>query len=313
MIKFIKNISLFSFITTVGYIILIILWGELMPSFLRPNLSDSDVLDDNILLTLKDLNDAENIDVLFLGSSHTYRTFDPRIWEKEGFKTFNLGSSAQTHIHTGLLLNRYLDQLNPKLIVYEVYPDIFANDGIESNSVFLNYDICYDQMRRVVFDSRSIKSLNEYIFATYRNWFYEKKEPIFSMNNIEQEYISNGFVERKSNKFDDTPSHKRNSILKSQLRAFESNIQLMEESNIIYVLVRAPVTEIEVDRFPDLEIYNKWMSKYEHFLDYSHSEKLKDSIHFYDYHHLNQEGVEIFNPIFIDTLLQMNLLKNSQF
>ena len=41
------------------------------------------------------------------------------------------------------------------------------------------------------------------------------------------------------------------------------------------------------------------LKKYDNYVDYSQLYELKDSIHFYDYHHMNQKGVEIFNPIFI--------------
>ena len=311
MIKFLKDISIFSFLASLFYVALVVAWGELMPPLLRPNLSDRTILDDNILLTLNDLKDAEDIDVLFLGSSHTYRTFDPRIWKRYGYNTFNLGSSAQTHIHTGLLLNQYLEQLNPKLIVYEVYPDIFGNDGVEANSVFLSYDICLDQMTEVVFESQSVKSMNEMIFARYRNIFLLNDTYEINLDISKQEYKGNGFVERKSNVFSQVEPFLRTDILQSQIDAFQNNIRKLENANIPFVLVRAPVTQIEVNQFPDMNAYNVLMQDYSEFIDLSQVNELQDSIHFYDFHHLNQKGVEIFNPIFIDTLLQLNLLKDT--
>jgi len=78
------------------------------------------------------------VDILFLGSSHSYRGFNPQYFS--GYKTFNLGSSAQTPIQTNLLLKRYLHQLNPKTIVYEVYPISLSIDGVESSSDIIAND-----------------------------------------------------------------------------------------------------------------------------------------------------------------------------
>lgn len=280
-----------------------------MPSFLRSNLSDRGILDDNILLTLDDLENEKNVDILFLGSSHAYRTFDPRIWERYGYNTFNLGTSAQTHIHTGLLLNTYLEKLAPTLVVYEVYPDIFANNGVEANSIFLSYNICFDQMAEVMVQSKSVKSFNEYIYATYRNFVYSEDTYEISVDNNKQQYRGKGFVERKTNDFKEVESFTRGAILQKQIDAFRSNIRKLQEANILFVLVRAPVTKVEIDRFPDIDIYDELMKDYDNFYDLSQMKELEDSIHFYDFHHLNQSGVEVFNPLFIDTLFHSVLTR----
>ena len=72
-------------------------------------------------------------DVLIVGSSHAYRGIDPRILERDGITAFNLGSSAQTPINTKVLLHQYLEQINPKLVVYEAYAGTLAIDGVESS------------------------------------------------------------------------------------------------------------------------------------------------------------------------------------
>ena len=79
---------------------------------------------------LKEVKTVKNVDILFLGSSHTYRGFDTSIFHDCGYSAFNLGSSSQTPIQTLTLANRYLKQLNPKLVVLEVYPGNFTGDGV---------------------------------------------------------------------------------------------------------------------------------------------------------------------------------------
>lgn len=281
-----------------------------MPSPLRMNLKSREGTDDNALMKIRDIENVKNLDVLFIGSSHAYRSFDPRIWKKRGYKSFNLGTSSQTHIHTGLLLNEYIDSLNPRVVVYEVYPDMFANRGVEANSIFLSYNICYDQMAQTVLQAKSLKSFNEYIFATYRRIKNSNEIIPIQVDTTFQRYVSHGFVERKNNDFHDIVPFTKGALLENQVSAFRENINFLMDNEIRIVLVRAPVTSVEVNRFPDLEGFNDIMDDYDYYFDYSNMIELEDSFHFYDYHHLNQKGVELFNPIFIDTLEQLGILNN---
>ena len=56
---------------------------------------------------------------------------------RNNLKTFNLGSSSQTPIQTKMLLDEHLDRLNPKLVVFEVYPVVFQLEGVESALDFI--------------------------------------------------------------------------------------------------------------------------------------------------------------------------------
>ena len=82
---------------------------------------------------ISEIKNQEDVDILFLGSSHAYRGFDTRIFLENGYKSFNLGSSAQTPTQTKVLVERYLGSLNPELVIYEVYPKTFTMDGVESS------------------------------------------------------------------------------------------------------------------------------------------------------------------------------------
>ncbi|MBT3544243.1 MAG: hypothetical protein HN488_02750 [Saprospiraceae bacterium] len=296
-------------ISIVGYPIMVILCGEYLPTPLRINLNSREGIDNNILKKIEDLEDVNNLDVLFLGSSHAYRSFDPRIWDTYGYTTFNLGTSSQTHIHSGLLLKEYIPRIKPSLVVYEVYPDMFSNNGVESNTVFLSFNICYDQMKDVVLKNINVKTINEYIYASYRRWKYPKENILIELDTTLKIYRSRGFVENKSSSFTEVNNYKRGKMLESQISAFRANLFYLKNLNIPYVLLQAPVTSIEQGRFPDKEKYDQLMSEYDNHVDYSQLYELKDSIHFYDYHHMNQKGVEIFNPIFIKKLQDSDLLE----
>ncbi len=86
---------------------------------------------DHIALRFEELRSVRDIDVLFIGSSHSLRTFDPRYFERQGIRAFNLGTANQTPLNTYYLLRRYLPQLNPRVVVIEAYWETLAINGVE--------------------------------------------------------------------------------------------------------------------------------------------------------------------------------------
>ena len=86
---------------------------------------------------LTEASRTKDVDILFLGSSHCYRTFDTRFYASRGLRTFNLGTSNQTPLQSEMLLHLYLDTLRPRMVVLEVHPDVVGNDGVES-SIYLS-------------------------------------------------------------------------------------------------------------------------------------------------------------------------------
>ena len=73
----------------------------------------------------KKLSKKTNIDVIFLGSSKSYTSFNPAIInDKCKTISYNLGSDSLLLQLTDLLLEEILKFTTPKLIVLEVYPGI---------------------------------------------------------------------------------------------------------------------------------------------------------------------------------------------
>ena len=83
------------------------------------------------LKRFREVAKTENIDILFIGSSHSSRSFDPRVFARLGMSTINLGSNSQTPLNSYFLLEKYYKKLNPKLVVFEMYPTILQLDGLE--------------------------------------------------------------------------------------------------------------------------------------------------------------------------------------
>ena len=74
--------------------------------------------------SIDEAKEVKNVDILILGSSHSYLGIDTRTFNNIGYSAFNLGTTAQTPIQTELLLNRYLNSINPKIIVNKIIASI---------------------------------------------------------------------------------------------------------------------------------------------------------------------------------------------
>ena len=139
---FLKKALLFLIFAIVFYCGLMIVWGELIRNqAYKKNLRYYIGYFNALKFRIGEIPGHKNTDILFLGSSHAYRSFDPRIFSHYGYSTLNLGSSAQTPVQTNMLLEKYLDVIKPGLIVYEVYPFTFSLDGLESCLDILSAEI----------------------------------------------------------------------------------------------------------------------------------------------------------------------------
>ena len=132
---FIKRLFFFTVVTILAYILILLLFSKLdkLTSMFSPNLNYRVAKGGHLYTRLKDIEHYSHVELLVIGSSHAYRGFDPRIFKKKGVEIFNLGSSAQTPIQTEILIKRYLDKLNPKVVLFEVYPGSLTSDGVESS------------------------------------------------------------------------------------------------------------------------------------------------------------------------------------
>lgn len=90
----------------------------------------------------------ENIDILFVGSSHCYRSLDPRITDEMfDANTFNVGTSSQ-QIDGSLALLREVTKTNDVKQVYlEVYYEISQMPAFEDRTDMVSTYIISDYMR----------------------------------------------------------------------------------------------------------------------------------------------------------------------
>lgn len=308
--KIVKQIFLFIGFLIPVYLGFLFFWGEVLPGIFKKNLSYYPGGYGHLYTRLEEAKKCEDIDVLFLGSSHTYRGFDTRIFEEENLKCFNLGSSSQTPLQTKIVLNRYLDNLNPKVVVYEVNPHIFNIDGVESSLDLIANDYIDFNSFKLAVNQNHIKVYNTLLFSVYK--MFLKSEINEPKIKDEDTYISGGFVERKMSYLKNTSKQEKIqwTLKKNQVNCFEEIITMLNQKNIKIVLIQAPITKNDYNFTENNDSFDKWMTSVATYYNFNKMIYLSDSLHFYDNDHLNQNGVTLFNNKILEVIDFQTLIQN---
>ncbi len=308
MKNFIKSIALFGLFAIVFYVVVLFLWGTYAPEMLKPNLNYRIGSSGHLYSRLEEVKKIKNVDVLFLGSSHAYRGFDPRVFEEYGFTSFNLGSSAQTPTQTKVLLQRYLDQLHPKIIVFEVSPTSFSIDGVESALDIIANDKNDRYSMQMAFELNNMKVYNTLIYGTLRDWF--QLNASFKENIVKgsDTYIPGGFVQKELTFFEHQ-SYEKNEwkFNDEQFASFQEIVALLELKKIPFILVNQPITAGLYKSYSNNAVFDNSMKKYAEYYNFNEILKLDDSLHFYDSNHLNQNGVVVYDQK-IAQILKKNIV-----
>lgn len=306
MEQFLKNGVLFALFTAIGYIALTIVWGSVMPyNYLRPNLNYRMGSYGHMFSRVQEAEKARQVDVLVMGSSHAYRGFDPRIFETAGIDLFNFGSSSQTPLQSKVLLERYIDSIGAGTVILEVYPALFGSDGVESTlDLIANTPIdcsTFELVRKV----NHIKTWNTFIYGIVMECIGKREAFEEKAQKKEDLYISNGYVEKELSYFDGEmkDSYSLSEFNPEQFQYFEETLHLLKERGTEVILIFAPITQKLYNTFDRIDDFEARMEDYPvPYYNFNERLELKDSLHFYDGHHLNQRGVEIFNQAVIELL-----------
>lgn len=301
MKKFFQALLLFSALLAVGYTCLIYFWGEVMPLSLRRNLKYIAQDEKFTRIRMEEARAAKKVDLLFLGSSHAYRSFDNRIFSACGYSTFNLGTSSQTPIQTEVLLKRYLDNLDPRIVIYEVFPFTFCADGVESSLLLISSDRNDFLSLKLAFYQGSPSVLNTLIYSVCKEILQGDSRIPAPRTGKEDEYIPGGFVESKRTTY--LPKkHPRSrwELNEMQLAKFSANIKRLKRRGIRVLLIQAPVTSAYYDSIENNAEIDSLMSSIGEYYNFNELISLEDSIHFYDSDHLNQSGVAAFDKAVLE-------------
>lgn len=301
IIKFIKRFILFSIFSIVVYVTGLIIYGEIVPDYFLQNIFYEKFAYGFSNTRFKEVKNTSDVDILFLGSSRSYRHYDPRIFKKYGYNSFNLGSSAQTFLQTEILVNRYIPNLNPDIIVLDIYPGMFSSDGVESTFDLISNDYNDLETLRLATQLRNIKVINTWLFAVYKEFICNSLDDIEKKVQNENTYVSGGFVQREIKTFQNHSDliNLEWEYNELQWQAFERIVQKIKRTDAKLLIVHSPRNSHF--RYSGQERLIQYLqSNNLLFYCYKDLEFISDSIHFYDLSHLNQNGVNLYNEFLIN-------------
>lgn len=297
--KFAVRTLLFALTACVGYVVLLCLFGDL--GWARTGTFKMGH-PGHIFTRMKEVKDYHDIDVLFLGSSHCYRTFDPRFYEAHGIHCYNLGSSNQTPIQTRVLLDAYLDSLRPKFVVFEVHDDIMRNDGVESAvDMLINVPITAEASK-MAWGMKNMRVLNTWVYSLYNQKVMHRLDDFVEDSVINGfRHVHGGFLENDSCAFvKRNYPYKKLTILPKQLKALKGCLAMLDERGIPYLLVETQDALQYRKTVKNQAWFEEQMSALGPY--YHEIFPMEDTLHFYDSYHFNNEGVKIFNEHFLPVL-----------
>lgn len=285
----------------------------------------------------------KSIDIVFLGSSHAYRSFDPFVFDKEiGLKSFNMGSPLQKPVESYYVLKETLEYQNPKVVVFDVYWAIFNNEKYFSTKIW-NFDSMKPSTAKLgylinVFDT------DQYLSALFKSIRYHENTSAYikllagkgltkvteiDYNNKPQNYKGKGFViENKIADQGDIVKEFKGRVKEStsqfkwdekQMRYFEKIIKLCKEKDIELILVTAPVAPSYFDamqkyKYDYKDIHNKVkeiaLRNNLKYIDYNlknSKEGLFSDKDFSDNNHLNYQGAQKISFFLAKELKEDNL------
>lgn len=307
MKKFFYQLLLFVFVSVVAYVAIVFLWGNYLPKSLNKNLR-TQFRYGYLKERLTEADTTTNVDVLILGSSHAYRGYDTRIFEDNGLRAFNLGSSAQTPVQCELLVDHYLTKMNPKLVIIDIYPLTFGLDGAESTlDIILNENNLNSyELTMNALDTKNALVFNSLIYSSFPDFL--KNSSSQKANNLGV-YIKGGYVETFKS---EVPQKKYTKfayeILPKQMESFKRIVVNLKNKNIPYVLVQSPIRKDYYDAVTNNKEMDSLFASHGEY--YNFNESLNISTNFFaDNSHLNQLGVVIFNKSLMQKVKKLKNLK----
>jgi len=310
MKRFLSGLLLFSVVGVILYMVLVIVVGSFAPDRYKKNLKYALGRTGNLYTRIKQADTVKNVDVLVVGSSHAYRGYDPRVFAQYGVHMFNLGSSGQSMMQTEVLLNQYLDRIKPKLVLFDIYPEYLCSSAIESALDVVSNDHVDAQVLGMAFKLNNIEVYNTLIYSYFRQKAGLNKNFVEATSHGKDSYISGGYVQ--SLKVSSPEDHKATEPYKyllnnKQVEALHRIAELLKERKMPYVFVQSPLPVKHYARITNNAEVDSLVSGLGTYYNFNKLMTVPDSL-FADGNHLNQWGVQKYNP---EVLKQLKLGKAS--
>jgi len=255
---------------------------------------------------------AGKTDIIFFGSSHGYRGFDPRIFAEAGLNTYNLSSTNQTPLNSFYLAKEVLPSRAPSLVVFEVYYGSLIIDGLEAQrDLAVNMPASWNMMQMAL-ATRHIGAIN---FSIAKALGLVADDTTAQQRTIPGEtYVPGGYVESPRERSKLSVGGKMYpQIDPRQLDYLEEAAALVRSMGARVVWVTHPLPSDHVERvgsYPHMsrsiaELARRIDVPYWDFNDSMRLDPLRD---FADFHHLSSAGVRQFNAALIERLRSSGLL-----
>ena len=300
MKKFIKSLLLFSGFAILFYCFAILVAGKTFPKFLKRKILTENKISTNDLSDkrFEDADRSKPVDIMVVGSSHAYRGYDTRIFQKAGFTSYNLGSSAQTLNLTNFIYSNYVNKLNPKTLIIDIYPLMLTIDGQEGELNLMPLFYQNFSFVKNTFKSFNIRILNSLIyFYAFGNPNVLKNKKLESKNYIDGGYISSFKTLKNSKNYES----KVLKVEEDNITALKSIINDAKKRGIKVFLFQSPLPEARYKSFINNKEIDSIMSSIGNYCNYNEVRFLPKQ-YFIDDDHINQKGVDVYNKWVIEKL-----------
>ncbi len=255
--------------------------------------------------------EKESLDLVFLGSSYSYRSFIPAYFDSVlEINSFNLGSSTQTPMTSYFVLKEALRYQKPKLVVMEVCDNTLSiTDNYKSGIHNIDFIQSFDVRIELMLSHFNLSQIAEYMIPMYRfnNYktalFSGRKKKIRHMvdKDVYSKYYNRGYVATfpKSNfeeiKFSNTSQRVDRKWDYEQLEYLNKVSILCKENGIKLICVVHPVNPTI---FKNIINYQDLSEKYHSLAEINDIEIIDFNLEptdiktqdFYDANHLFHKG-----------------------
>lgn len=275
-----------------------------------------------------ELPKGDSLDILFLGSSHAYRGFNPALLDSLwGIRSFNLGSSGQTPLTSLHVLRNAVQHQKPKKVVMELYFHTFMevdqlNNG-GNNWMQVRSSPAKWQFLWQAFDLYEMTALTLLPVLRRKNAVpYVLRKYLRGDDHLDHagQYVGNGYVSRaeqisaeqllEHDLYDDLKL-KEDWALAKHVKAMRELVRYCREEGIKLQFISAPMPTISVQKIKDQPKIDRYIQELANELNVRYRNDtqnpglgLADTQHFFDNNHLNAEGVEKWNRQLFDFLVE---------
>jgi hypothetical protein len=255
----------------------------------------------------------DSVDVLFLGSSHAFETYNTSVlWDEYGIASFVLGGSVQPMWNTYFFMKEALKTQTPELIVLDAFSCVFESEYSDYSRQIKN---CYGMkpsMNKIaaMWESSPHTNINFYVpISNYSSRYSElTKEDFLKSKDIPRYENWMGFGSNYNNKVEKTPclkdTYAEEPMLQKTEKYYRKILQLANDKKIPIMVVVTPYPNITAEQAAIYKTAERIAGEYN--VDFYNpaldpaSVGLDFSIHAAEGKHLNSVGNRIYTSLFGD-------------